>query len=98
MRADSGAWEYEMSSIRVVVKIPLGTYPELVADLDRVAPRERAERLRLLAMIGLRDLNLIEPRMPKSHDAPSSPTTKQNSNAAGRDTANNIIRKLTKGL
>ncbi len=51
-----------MSSIRIVVKIPTGTYPELVADLNEVAPRERAERLRLLAMIGLKDLYQIEPR------------------------------------
>lgn len=51
-----------MSSLRIVVKIPTGTYPELVADLNEVAPRERAERLRLLAMIGLKDLYQIEPR------------------------------------
>ena len=62
MRGDSGGWEYEMSSIRIVVKIPTGTYPELVADLDRVAPRERAERIRLLAMIGLKEMHQIEPR------------------------------------
>lgn len=53
MQGDSGGWEYEMSSIRIVVKIPTGTYPELVANLSKVAPRERAERIRLLAMIGL---------------------------------------------
>lgn len=45
-----------MSSLRIVVKIPTGTYPELLADLGTVAIRERAERLRVLAMIGLRDL------------------------------------------
>lgn len=87
-----------MSSIRVVVKIPMGTYPELVADLDRVAPRERAERLRLLAMIGLRDLNLIEPRASKSHDAPGSAIPESSSNTAGRDAANSIIRRLIKEL
>ena len=87
-----------MSSIRVVVKIPLGTYPELVADLDRVALRDRAERLRLLAMIGLRDLNQIEPRMPKLHDVSSASSTEQNPNTTGRDAANNIIRRLTKEL
>jgi hypothetical protein len=63
MCEDFGEWGYEMSSIRIVVKIPTGTYPELVADLNQVAPRERAERLRLLAMIGLRDLHQIEPRV-----------------------------------
>ena len=87
-----------MSSIRVVVKIPLGTYPELVADLDRVALRDRAERLRLLAMIGLRDLNQIEPRTPKLHEASGAAITEQSPNTAGRDAANNIIRKLTKEL
>ena len=51
-----------MSSLRIVVKIPTGTYPELFADLDRVAPRERAERIRLLAMIGLKEMHQIEPR------------------------------------
>ncbi|RDE48942.1 MAG: hypothetical protein DVS81_19405 [Candidatus Accumulibacter meliphilus] len=45
-----------MSSLRIVVKIPTGTYAELLADLGTVAIRERAERLRVLAMIGLRDL------------------------------------------
>jgi hypothetical protein len=36
-----------MSSLRIVVKIPTGTYPELLADLGTVATRARAERLRV---------------------------------------------------
>ena len=38
--------------MRVVVKIPSHAYAELVAELERVPPRQRAERLRLLANIG----------------------------------------------
>jgi len=39
--------------MRVVVKIPSHAYAELVAELERVPARERAERLRVLASIGL---------------------------------------------
>ena len=39
--------------MRVVVKIPIHAYAELVAELERIPPRERAERVRLLASIGL---------------------------------------------
>jgi len=39
--------------MRVVVKIPNHAYAELVAELERVPARERAERLRVLANIGL---------------------------------------------
>jgi hypothetical protein len=55
MHAASGAWVPEVSSIRVVVKIPASIYPELMADLAKVDLRDRAERLRMLAMLGLRD-------------------------------------------
>jgi len=44
-----------MSSLRVVVKIPSSIYPELVADLEGVPLRDRAERLRVLALLGLRE-------------------------------------------
>ena len=53
MLADSGGWETEMGYLKIVVKIPDTIYPELVADLQRVQLRDRAERLRLLAMLGL---------------------------------------------
>ena len=39
--------------MRVVVKIPSHAYAELVAELERVPARERAERLRVLANVGL---------------------------------------------
>jgi hypothetical protein len=44
-----------MTSLRVVVKIPPSIYPELVADLVGVPLRDRAERLRVLALLGLRE-------------------------------------------
>ena len=84
-----------MSSLRIVVKIPTGTYPELLADLATVAIRARAERLRVLAMVGLRDLrqgssqgqasaSLQHPMEDNESDVKKSATT--------------IIRKLTQGL
>lgn len=77
------------------MKIPTGTYPELVADLNQVAPRERAERLRLLAMIGLRDLYQIEPRnQQQSH--PIRPMNEWPTDP--KIPANTLIRKLTHNL
>lgn len=84
-----------MSSIRIVVKIPTGTYPELVADLDRVAPRERAERLRLLAMIGLKELHQIDPMSRQHQKAAGS----LGSDSSARETkTGNFIRNLTNTL
>ena len=54
MLAASGGWEAEMGYLKVVVKIPDTIYPELVADLQRAQLRDRAERLRVLAMLGLK--------------------------------------------
>lgn len=39
--------------MRVVVKFPSRAYAELVADLEQIPSRERAERLRLLASVGM---------------------------------------------
>lgn len=84
-----------MSSIRIVVKIPTGTYPELVADLARVATRQRAERLRVLAMIGLRDLRESQSR----NQAPSCmPPTTAEGPSERKGAASTIIRKLVQGL
>jgi hypothetical protein len=83
-----------MSSLRIVVKIPTGTYPELLADLGTVATRARAERLRVLAMIGLRDL-----RQGSSRGQAANLQHPTEDNAADRKkSANTIIRKLTQGL
>lgn len=84
-----------MSSLRIVVKIPTGTYPELVADLDKVAPRERAERLRLLAMIGLKELHQIEPR---SRQLKNMADSKEQGLGARENKTSNFIRNLTNNL
>lgn len=55
MPVASGGWERDVSSLRIVVKIPPSIYPELVADLEGVPLRDRAERLRVLALLGLRE-------------------------------------------
>ncbi len=39
--------------MRIVVKFPSRAYAELVADLEQMPSRERAERLRLLASVGM---------------------------------------------
>ncbi len=39
--------------MRIVVKFPSRVYAELVADLEQIPSRERAERLRLLASVGM---------------------------------------------
>ena len=84
-----------MSSLRIVVKIPTGTYPELLADLGTVATRARAERLRVLAMIGLRDLRQGSSQgqaVSSSHDAT------EDDEADRKESANTIIRRLSQGL
>lgn len=97
MREDFGGWGYEMSSIRIVVKIPTGTYPELVADLNQVAPRERAERLRLLAMIGLRDLREVN-RAQVLQPVLGTTFPLDDYVPEQKKSATNFIRNLTKGL
>jgi|AntRauTorckE5430_2_1112549.scaffolds.fasta_scaffold25789_2 hypothetical protein len=42
-------------TIRVLMKINEDTSPELYADLQKVSPRRRGERLRLLATLELRE-------------------------------------------
>jgi len=97
MCEDFGEWGYEMSSIRIVVKIPTGTYPELVADLNQVAPRERAERLRLLAMIGLRDLREVNrAQVPQPVLGTAFPL--DDYVPEQKQSATNFIRNLIKGL
>lgn len=79
------------------MKIPTGTYPELVADLNQVAPRERAERLRLLAMIGLRDLREVNraqvPQPVLGTNFPLDDYVPEQ-----KQSATNFIRNLIKGL
>ena len=84
-----------MSSLRIVVKIPTGTYPELLADLGTVATRARAERLRVLAMVGLRDLRQGSSR---GQAVSNSQNPTENGAADRKRSANTIIRKLAQGL
>lgn len=43
--------------MRVVINIPPGSHSELLKELEKVPPRERAERVRMLATIGIMQLN-----------------------------------------
>lgn len=79
------------------MKIPTGTYPELVADLNQVAPRERAERLRLLAMIGLKDLREVN-RAQVPQPALGTTFPLDDYVPEQKKSATNFIRNLTKGL
>lgn len=86
-----------MAALRIVVKIPSGTYPELCADLAQVNPRERAERMRLLAMIGLINLSDSGQRainLNVSGDA----LGEQPAKPPERSAASRLIQKLSSGL
>ena len=82
-----------MSSIRVVVKIPPSIYPELVADLSNVQLRDRAERLRILALLGLRDAQRLPP--PSVRESPAS---EEVSKSDQRETATKLIQRLKGSL
>ena len=47
--------------MRVVVNIPPGSHPELPKELENTPPRERAERLRMLATFGL--IHMSQPNL-----------------------------------
>lgn len=57
----------KMSSIKIVVKIPDSIYPELISDLSRVPLRDRAERIRVLAMLGLKETQRPSPSRGIEH-------------------------------
>ncbi len=82
-----------MSSLRIVVKIPTGTYPELISELDNVASRERAERLRVLAMIGLRELQRCMPASGK--DTRNELVALSNTDLTTKTSAQKLIQRLT---
>lgn len=77
------------------MKIPTGTYRELLADLDAVATRERAERLRVLAMIGLKDLRQIQSR---GQALSCMESTTAEGQSERKSAASTIIRKLVQDL
>ncbi len=86
-----------MTALRIVVKIPSGTYPELCADLTQVSPRERAERMRLLAMIGL--INLSDSGQRAIHLSVSGDALgEQPARTPERSAASRLIQKLSTGL
>lgn len=96
MREDFGVWGREMSSIRIVVTIPTGIYPELIADLAQVQLRDRAERLRMLAMLGLRDAQ----RLPVSHASGigSALSARESPEANQKGATNKLIKRLSESL
>lgn len=96
MRGDSGVWGREMSSIRIVVTIPTGIYPELIADLAQVQLRDRAERLRMLAMLGLRDVQRLPVSLASGNG--SAPTATENPEASQRGATNKLIKRLSESL
>ncbi len=67
--------------MRVVVNIPPGSHPELLKELEKTPPRERAERLRILATFGLiqmSQLNLSTTSVPVDGHAPEVEGTSVN--------------------
>lgn len=64
--------------MRVVVNIPPGSHPELLKELEKTPPRERAERLRMLATFGLIQMsqpNLSTTSVPVDGLAPDGEVT-----------------------
>lgn len=53
-KADQNDWDGKLSNI----KVSKFSHPELYGDLVKVNQRDRGERLRTLAMLGLQSLNL----------------------------------------
>ncbi len=97
MLVASGAWGDEMTALRIVVKIPAGTYPELCAALSQVSPRERAERMRLLAMIGLMGIGDTGHRI--SHASVNDISIEeQSAKLSDHSAASRLIQKLSSGL
>jgi len=82
----------EMSSIRVVVKIPISIYPELVADLSKVQLRDRAERLRILALLGLMGVQRLPPQSARDSEIEDGSMPDQ------KGTTNRLIQRLKESL
>lgn len=88
-----------MSSIRVVVKIPAGSYPELYADLVAAPTRERAERLRLLSMLGLMELQHLKSLEKTTLSSANQPTLpKDSGRQPEKFPVTTIIRRLVSNL
>jgi hypothetical protein len=50
--------------IRIELKLAANTHPELFGELEHYPPRERAERMRALAMVGL-----LVPKAPQAESS-----------------------------
>ena len=85
-----------MGYLKIVVKIPDTIYPELVADLQKVQLRDRAERVRVLAMLGLRDADTILPAQGLG-SVPSSPFA-ENPTENQKGTTKKLIQRLSDSL
>ena len=85
-----------MPSIRIVVKIPEGVYPDLIADLANVQLRDRAERLRVLAILGLRDLQQLKSARTTRDEAESSGLGTNTNDQKGA--TSKLIQRLTDSL
>jgi hypothetical protein len=81
-----------MSSIRIVVKIPISIYPELVADLSQVQLRDRAERLRILALLGLMGVQRLPPQSVDDAEVEDRSMPDQ------KKTANRLVQRLKDSL
>ncbi len=92
MLAVSGGWEADMGYLKIVVKIPDTIYPDLVADLQRVQLRDRAERVRVLAMLGLRNLEPLQNVRLDNNSVQDSPSQEQH------QATKRMIRTLTESL
>ncbi len=87
--------------MRIVVKFPSKAYDELLADLEQIPPRTRAERMRLLASIGVVVLRSGKGLMLVSSFANGSATEAPRT-VAEQDTAptgfNRVRDKLKAGM
>jgi len=61
-------WDGTISKLRISHQV----YPELFEDLKKIPQRERGERLRLLAYIGLRIAAEFENQVTSLHHLPES--------------------------
>lgn len=85
-----------MPSIRIVVKIPSSIYPELIEDLAKVQLRDRAERLRVLAMLGLRETYRDKPTQGNAISTGFAPPDKDGTDQ--RNANSKFIQRLTDSL
>ncbi len=87
--------------MRIVVKFPSKAYDELLADLEQIPPRTRAERMRLLASIGMTVLRSGKGLMAANSIANESATVTPNA-LAEQETVptgfNRVRDKLKAGM